>query len=176
MHSAIPPDNFEMLSRLNKLDLCGLFKASAQRSVCLSVCLCVRLFTFEVPFTHLFAPTSQSRISNTFRDSESLGKSNGKIWTFFVWKWSIIAKQKKSFFLADFSLQNKVETTLPNGLETSGRRAYREFCHISRCFWVFAFAWFFPFFKQFGFWGYSWSTQKPCSQWIRDLWSKGTLP
>ena len=31
-----------------------------------------------------------------------------------------IPKQKKCFFLADFALQNKVETTLPDGLETSG--------------------------------------------------------
>ena len=42
----------------------------------------------------------------------------------FFWKWSKIAKQKKMFFLADFGLQNMVETTLPDGLETSGRRAY----------------------------------------------------
>ena len=28
------------------------------------------------------------------------------------------------FFFADFALQNMVETTLPDGLETSGRRAY----------------------------------------------------
>ena len=45
--------------------------------VCLSVCL----FTFEVPFKRLFAPTSRSRMSKTFRDSESLGKSNGKKWS-----------------------------------------------------------------------------------------------
>ena len=59
-------------------------------SVCLSICPSVRVFTFEVPFKRLFAPTSQSRMSNIFRDSESLGKSNGKtwpqIWTFlFGW-------------------------------------------------------------------------------------------
>ena len=30
----------------------------------------------------------------------------------------------KNFF-ADFTLQNMVETTLPDGLKTSGRRAYR---------------------------------------------------
>jgi hypothetical protein len=29
------------------------------------------------------------------------------------------------FFVAHFALQNMVETTLPDGLETSGRRAYR---------------------------------------------------
>ena len=49
--------------------------------VCLSVCVSVCLFTFEVPFNGLFAPISQSRMSNIFRDSESLGKSNGKKWS-----------------------------------------------------------------------------------------------
>ena len=42
-----------------------------------------------------------------------------------VWKWSKIAAQKKNSFFADFALQNMVETTLPDGLETSGRRVYR---------------------------------------------------
>ena len=74
----------------------GIFKASAlwadvfYKSKCLSVCRSVRpsvcVFTFEVPLKHLFAPTSRSRMSHTFRYSESLGKSNGKkwsqIWTF----------------------------------------------------------------------------------------------
>ena len=32
---------------------------------------------------------------------------------------------KKSYFFADFALQNMVETMLPNELETSGQRAYR---------------------------------------------------
>ena len=96
-------------------------------SVCLSVCVrvSVRLFPFEVPFNGLFAPTSRSRMSNIFRDSESFGKSNGK--NIFVWKWSKIAAQKKVFFFlfADFALQNMVETTLTEGLATSGQRAYR---------------------------------------------------
>ena len=30
-----------------------------------------------------------------------------------------------NIFFADFALQNMVETTLPDGLETSGRRVYR---------------------------------------------------
>ena len=34
-------------------------------------------------------------------------------------------RAKISFFFADFALQNMVETTLPDGLETSGRRVYR---------------------------------------------------
>ena len=32
---------------------------------------------------------------------------------------------KKISFLADFALQNMEETTLPDGLETSGERGYR---------------------------------------------------
>ena len=40
----------------------------------------------------------------------------------FVWKWSKIAAQKKFFFVADFTLQNKLEITLPNGLETSDQK------------------------------------------------------
>ena len=49
------------------------------------------------------------------------------------------------------------ETTLTGGLETSGRRAYRLFWHISRRFWVLRFGWFFHFFLKSGFW-VSWST------------------
>ena len=78
------------------LPICEIFKASALwadafykskcPSMCLSVCVAVCVFTFEVPFKRLFAPTSQGRMSNIFRDSESLGKSNEKkwsqIWTF----------------------------------------------------------------------------------------------
>ena len=47
---------------------------SKSQNVRLSVCPCVCVFTFEVPFKRLFAPTSRSRMSNIFRDSESLGK------------------------------------------------------------------------------------------------------
>ena len=70
----------------------------------------------------------------------------------FVWKWSKIAKQKKMFFfLADFVLQNSVETTLFDGLETSGQRVYRKFWHISRLFCVFWMI-FSVFFFKLGFW------------------------
>ena len=44
---------------------------------------------------------------------------------FFVLKLPKIAAQKKEVFFADFALQNMVETTLPDGSETSGQRAYR---------------------------------------------------
>ena len=69
-----------------------LSKIAAQKKV-----FFLTFFTFEVPFNGLFAPTSRNRMSNVFRDSESLGKSNAKklsnIWTFFFWKWSKIAAQ-----------------------------------------------------------------------------------
>ena len=39
------------------------------------------LLRFLVCFKGLFAPTSWSQMSNIFRDSESLGKSNGKRWS-----------------------------------------------------------------------------------------------
>ena len=50
-------------------------------SVYLCVCVSVCLFAFEVPFNGLFAPTSRSRMSKNFRDSQSLGKSNEKKWS-----------------------------------------------------------------------------------------------
>ena len=74
-------------------------------SVCLSVRLSVCLFTFEVPFNGLFAPTSQRRMSNIFRDSESLGKSNGKKWSqigTFLFENCLKSLRKKSFFLLHF--------------------------------------------------------------------------
>ena len=51
-------------------------RLSVRPSVCPSVCV----FIVEVPFKRLFAPTSRSRMSNIFRDSESL-ESNGKKWS-----------------------------------------------------------------------------------------------
>ena len=122
---------FELISPVAWHQYRCLFKASAlwadafYKSKCLSVCVFVCLFTFEVLFNGLFAPTSQSRMSNIFRDSESLGKSNGKkssnIWTFLFGSG---LKSPHKVFFADFALQNSVETTLPDGLETSGQRAY----------------------------------------------------
>ena len=43
----------------------------------------------------------------------------------FVGKWTKIATIKKIVFSADFALQNMVETTFTDGLETSGQRVYR---------------------------------------------------
>ena len=92
--------------------------------VCLSVCslLRYRLPVFLPPLPKVGCPIF-------FRDSESLGKSNGKkwshIWTFLFGSGLKSLSKTKIVFFADFALQNMVETTLPDGLETSGRRAYR---------------------------------------------------
>ena len=92
------------------LPLCGIFKAlglwadafykSKFPSAFPCVRLSIRLFTFEVPFNCLFAHTSQSRMSNIFRASESLGESNGKkwsqIWTF-LFQSGLRSPKKKCF-------------------------------------------------------------------------------
>ena len=63
------------------------------------------LLRFSVFFNGLFAPTSWSRMSNIFRDSESLGKSNGKkwsqIWTF-QFENCLKSPRKKKFFSSLF--------------------------------------------------------------------------
>ena len=92
---------------------------SISRNVHVHVRVCVRLFTFEVPFKRPFAPTSRSRMSN--RDLKSLGKSNGKKWSqisTFLFGSGLKSPQKK-FFFADFAAQNMLKTTLPDGWETS---------------------------------------------------------
>ena len=65
------------------------------------------LFRFSVFFKGLFAPTSWSRMSNIFRDSEFLGKSNGKkwsnIWTFLFGS-GLKSPRKKKVFVCWFCL------------------------------------------------------------------------
>ena len=125
--------------------------------------LSVRVFTFEVPFKPLFSPTSWSQMFNVFRDLESLGKVMKEVVSdlnIFVLKWLKLPNKKNISFLADFPSQNMVETKLPDGLKTSGWRAYRKFWHISRCFWVFLFWMIFSVWKKWVL-GYSLSTRKP---------------
>ena len=74
--------SFDMIPpRFSKHRSSGPILSISRMSVCPSVRLFVRLFTFKVLFKYLFAPTSRSRMSNIFRDSESLGKSNGLKWS-----------------------------------------------------------------------------------------------
>ena len=125
---------------------------SISRIVHMCVCLCVCLFTFEVQFKCLFAPTSWSWMSKKFRYQESLGKSNEKkwsqIWTFLLGSGQ---RKKKLVFCADFAIQNMVETTLPDGLETSGQRVYRYFGISLDIFEFLPFGWSFLFFKKIVF-------------------------
>ena len=64
-------------------------------------------------------------MSNIFRDSKSLGEKNGKKWSQ-IWKLffeiGLKLPKKKKKKKADFALQNMVETTVSDGLETSGQR------------------------------------------------------
>ena len=68
------------------------------------------LLRFSVFFNGLFAPTSWSRMSNIFKDSESLGKSNVKnwshIWTFLFENCQKWRHKKKKFlhFIHFFSI------------------------------------------------------------------------
>ena len=59
---------------------------------------------------------------------------SGLIFEHFLFKNCQKSPRKKKCFFADFALQNMVETMLPDGLDTSGQRAYRKFWHISRSF------------------------------------------
>ena len=129
----------------------------------LSVCLSVRSL-LRYCLTVFLPPLPKVGCQICFRDSESMGKSNGKkwsnIWTFLFGIGLKSPRKKKVFFCADFALQNMVETTHTDGLETSGRRAYRYFWHISRRFWVFAFLIIFSVFQKIRVLRCSWSTRK----------------
>ena len=88
---------------------------SISRFVRPCVCLCV-CSLFEVPFKRLFAPTSQSRMSNIFRDSESLGKSNGKKWSqilTFLLKNGVKLPRRKKFLRIFFHLFTPFKRILP---------------------------------------------------------------
>ena len=73
-----------------------------------------------------FAPTSRNQMSKIFKYSESLRKSAGKKWSqnlkFLLGSGLKSCKQKFFVVVADFALQNMMETTLTDGLEISGRR------------------------------------------------------
>ena len=77
---------------------------SISQNVCRSVCPSVPVFTFEVPFKHLFAPTFWSQMSKSFRDTESLRKSYGKKCSQ-IWKLLLI-KGGKLFGKKSFSWVN----------------------------------------------------------------------
>ena len=90
------------------------FYKSICPSVCLCVCVFVSVFTFEVPFKSLFAPTCWRWMCNIFRDSESLGKVVERSGLRFEHFCLEVVKNspKNKINMADFALQNRVETRL----------------------------------------------------------------
>ena len=119
--------------------------------VCLFVCVCVCLFTFEVPFNGLFAPTSRSRMSNIFRDSESLGKSNGKkwshIWTFLFGSGLKSPRKKKCFFLLILPYKTWWKPRFPMDKRPLVEGYIAKFGISLDVFEFFCFGLFFPFLK-----------------------------
>ena len=99
-------------------------RLSVRLSVSLSVCLCVcsllryRLTVFFPPLPKVGCPIFLE-IQNPW------GKVMERSGPTFLFGSGLKSPRKKKFFFAGFALQNMVETTLPDGLETSGLRAYR---------------------------------------------------
>ena len=94
-------------------------------SICVCVCLCVHFLRYRLSV--FLPPLPEVRCPIFLEIRNPLGKVIKDVvldLNILVWKRSKIATKKKGF-LADFALQNMVETTLPDGLETSGRRVYR---------------------------------------------------
>ena len=96
---------------------------SACVSVCLSVCslLRYRLTVFLPPLPEVGYPIFLE-ILNSWGE---VMERSGLTFEHFCLEVVLNRRAKKSNFFADFVLQNMVETTLPDGLETSGRRVYR---------------------------------------------------
>ena len=159
--------NFQMLSISRNVRLCVC------PSVCPFVCslLRYRLNFFLPPLAEIGCPIFLEILNPWGKVMER----SGLRCEYFCFKIVKNCRAKKMFFFADFALQNMLETTLPDGLETSGRRAYRLFWHISRRFWVFAFWMIFLVFQKKLVLGILGSPGSHTSQWITDFWSKGVL-
>ena len=95
-------------------------------SVCVSVCLFVcsllryHLSVFWPPLPEVGCPIFLE-IRNPWG---KVVERSGLIFEHFCLKIAKNRRAKKVCFLADFALQNILETTLPDELETSGQRAY----------------------------------------------------
>ena len=72
--------------------------------LCVCVSVCVSIHFLSVPFKRPFAPPFQNPMSKMFRDSESLGKSNGKM-GFHIWKLLFIKGVKLPRWKKFFSVQ-----------------------------------------------------------------------
>ena len=91
--------------------------------VYLSVCSLI-----EVPFKRLLPPLPKIGCPKFLKIQNPWGKvmeRSGLTFEHLLFGSGLKSPRKKKIFFADFALQNMVETTLPDGLETSGRRVYR---------------------------------------------------
>ena len=168
--------------------LCGIFKASAlwlwantfYKSICrVSVRVSICLFTIEVPFKRLFAPISRGRMSNIFKDSESLGKSNGKkwyqIWTFMFGCGLKSPNKKNCFFWLILPYKTWWKPRFPMDYRPLVKGRIANFGIFLDVFEFLCFGWFFSVFKKIGCLGFLGPPGNHASRWIRDLWSKGVL-
>ena len=101
---------------------CPSVRLSVRVSVCLSFCslLRYRLNVFLPPLPKVGCPI----FLEIWNPWGKVMVRSGLTFEHLVWKWYKIEARKKVFFCF-FCLKNMVETTLPDGLETSGRMAYR---------------------------------------------------
>ena len=102
----------------------GRFDLVVAISVCL--CLCVSVPFHVVYFEAYFAPTSQSWMSNIFRDSEFMGKSAGKKWSqnwTFILGCGLKSPRKKKFVFCWFCLIKHGGNNASQWI-TSGWRVY----------------------------------------------------
>ena len=100
------------------------------KSICPPVCPCVRLCVCSLLRYHLnvfLPPLPEDGCPILLEIQNSWGKvveRSGLGFEPFCLE-VVYNCKKKCFFLANFALQNMVETRLPDELETSGQRAYR---------------------------------------------------
>ena len=122
----------------------------------MSIRLCV-CSLFKVPFKRLCAPTSWNRMSNIFRDTESLGKSKGKkwsqIWTFLCGKSLKSPRKKKIVFLLILPYKTCWKPRFPMDERPLVEGYIANFGLSLDIFEFLRFGWFFLFFKKFGFLG-----------------------
>ena len=89
------------------------------------VCVCVCVFTFEVMFNGLLPPLPEVRCPIFLEIRKPWGKVMERSGLTFEHFCLEVVYNCRAIFFYDLVLQKMVETTLPDGLETSGQRAYR---------------------------------------------------
>ena len=131
---------------------------SISRNVHLSARVSVR------PCVHFWGTTSQSRMSNIFKDSESLGKSNGKKWSQIgtvLFGSGLKSRRKKSLFFGWFCLATHGRNHTSRWIRDLWSEGVSLLLAYLKMFLSFAFWVIFSVFQKNQVFGYSWSTWKP---------------